>query len=133
MYFHYLPLSLPLFHLSLFPHLVFLSPATLYSCSLSCSPLSGRLTRNDRASCHGVLEHTEHHLSAEGTTMAGMERRVRRANWDVLPSTHFCLCLNPIKGRLESSFLGWKSMSDSLCVQNVFFFPLSERAEMLIH
>lgn len=44
----------PLFHLSLFPHFVFLGPATLFLLPLSCLLLSGRLTRNDRAFCHGV-------------------------------------------------------------------------------
>ena len=106
----------PLFHLSLLPHFVFLSPATLFLLPLSSSPLSGRLTRNDRAFCHGVwntLNITCQLRDDNGWQAA----ECTPAMLDVLSSTHFRLCLNPIIGRLESSFLGWKSMSASLCAR----------------
>lgn len=109
----------PLFHLSLLPHFVFLSPATLFLLPLSSSPLSGRLTRNDRAFCHGVWNTLN--ITCQLRDDNGWQgAECTRAMLDVLSSTHFRLCLNPIIGRQESSFLGWKSMSASLCVQNVF-------------
>lgn len=97
-----------------------------YSCSLSSLPLSGRLTRNDRAFCHGVwntlnitcqLRDDNGWHGAEGT-------RAKRAS---LPSTHFRLCLNPITGRLESS-LSWLEVNEclTLCSNLFIFFPLQE-------
>lgn len=104
----------------------------LIPCSIStffpslCIPQSSHIIpvwpadTNDRAFCHGVWNTLN--ITCQLRDNNGWQRsrgyagKARRST-----STYFRLCLNPIIGRLESSLLGWKSMSASLCVGNVLW------------
>lgn len=129
MYFLYLPHSLPSLAapLSISPSslISYSSVQPHYSCSLSSLPLSGRLTRNDRASCHGVWNTLNITCQPrDGNGWHGAEGT--RAKRGSLPSAHFCLCLNPITGRLESSF-PWLEVNECLALCSKCFSPQEAR------
>lgn len=110
--------------LASFPALTFspssISPSSLisyssvqphYSCSLSSMLLSGGLTRNDRAFCHGVWNTLN--ITCQLRDNNGWHRvdtgEARRPT-----STHFHLCLNPIIGRLLFFFFSWLEVNECL-------------------
>lgn len=130
MYFLHLPRSLPsaVDPSSISPsppHFVFLSPATLFLLPLLLLLAAAVWLADTETIEHSVMVFGTRRTSlvSRGTTMAGTERgkgarrggeaseRERRTT-----SAHFRLCLNPITGGPESSFLGRESMSVSLCV-----------------